>query len=399
MKILVLNTRVNTIDFELYEMPQEKQLCKGIVERVGMDTAMITYCTPQLKDEHIAVLSVLDHQQAVDTILKIITTSPYGVLKNTNEIDAIGHRVVHGGEKYFESVLITHEVKQGIHGNIELAPLHNPFNLKGIEEIEKELPGKPQVAVFDTAFHQTLPESAYRYPISDRIYQQTKVRKYGFHGISHRYVTERTSLLLKKPVKKLNIISIHLGQGSSLCAIKNGVSVDTSMGLTPIDGLMMMTRSGSISPSIILHLSKSGMSLNDIDSMLNRESGVFGISGVSDAMIDNIREMNAGNKKAKLAINMFVYRVKSYIGSYSVLFDKLDAICFTGGIGENADIIRKMVCEGLKNLGIGIDLSKNKKANGRETAVNKPNSKVKILVIPRDETILIARDTYKLVKK
>ncbi|OGS19248.1 MAG: hypothetical protein A3J83_06190 [Elusimicrobia bacterium RIFOXYA2_FULL_40_6] len=398
MKILVLNTRLHSIDFDVFEMPEEIKLCKGVIEKVGMDTALVTYKCRGMAEEHMTIQSILDHKAAVDAIIKIITTTEHKIISSPEEIAAVGHRIIHGGEKYFESVLINEEVKKEIQNNFELAPLHNPYNLKGIEEIEQLLPGKPQVAVFDTAFHQTLDEVAYRYPISETIYQRFKIRKYGFHGISHRYAAERVAELLKKPLNKTNVISLHLGQGSSLCAVKNGVSVDTSMGFTPLDGVMMMTRSGTISPGVIFHLLKAGWKTQDIDASLNRESGLFGIAGVSDEMVDNIKEMLAGNKKAKLAIDMFVYRLREYLGSFFFLFKKLDAICFTGGIGENADIIRKMTCVQLDHLGIKLDPAKNKKSNGKETIISNQGSKIKIFVIPRDEKIIIARDTFKLVK-
>ncbi|MFH1667059.1 MAG: acetate kinase [Elusimicrobiota bacterium] len=398
MKILVLNTRVHSIDFDVFEMPGEEKLCGGVIEKVGLDTALVTYKCRGMTEEIMAIESILDHKAAVDAIIRIIITTEHKIINSSDEIAAVGHRIIHGGEKYFKSALIDEEVKKEIRNNFELAPLHNPYNLKGIEEIEQLLPGKPQVAVFDTAFHQTLNEVAYRYPISENVYQKFKMRKYGFHGISHRHVAERAAILLKKPLNKTNIISLHLGQGSSLCAVKNGVSADTSMGFTPLDGVMMMTRSGTISPGVIFHLLKEGWRIQDIDALLNRESGLLGIAGVSDEMLDNVKEMLSGNKKAKLAIDMFVYRLREYLGSYYFLFKKLDAICFTGGIGENSDVIRKMVCAELEHLGIKLDSTKNKKFNGKEAAINKPGSKIKIFVIPRDEKIIIARDTYKLVE-
>jgi len=393
MKILVLNSRIHSIEFEIFEMPQEKQLCRGIVDRIGLETASIEY-----NQQHF-IRPVLDHQSGLKNILKIITDEEIGVLKSTDEIDAIGHRVVHGGEKYFGSVIITEEVKKEIYRNFELAPLHNPYNLKAIEEIEKLLPNKPQVAVFDTSFHHTIPEVAYRYPIPERLYHHYRIRKYGFHGISHRYVTERTSQLLKKPINKINLISIHLGQGSSLCAVKNGKSIDTTMGFTPLEGVMMTTRTGSIDPGIVFFLEKMGWGVNDIEACFNRESGVFGITGISDEMLDTVNLMLKGDKKAELAVDMFVYRVREFLGAYYILLRKVDAISFTGGIGENSDIIRKKVLDGLDFIGIKIDEKKNKKAIGIEQDITAKGSKIKIFVVPKNEKILIARDSYKLIKK
>jgi len=393
MKILVLNSRIHSVEFEIFEMPQEKELCRGVVNRIGLETASIEY-----NQQHF-IKPVLDHKSALKNILKIIADEEIGVLDSTDEIDAIGHRVIHGGDKYFESVIITEEVKKEIYRNFELAPLHNPYNLKAIEEIEKLLPHKPQVAVFDTSFHLTIPEVAYRYPIPERLYHHYRIRKYGFHGISHRYVTERTSQLLKKPINKINLISIHLGQGSSLCAIKNGKSIDTTMGFTPLEGIMMTTRTGSIDPGIVFFLRKMGWSTNDIEACFNRESGVFGITGISDEMKDVVNFMQKGDKKAKLAVDIFVYRVREFLGAYYLLLREVDAISFTGGIGENSDIIRKKILDGLDFIGVKIDDKKNKKAVGIEQDITEKGSKIRIFVIPKNEKILIARDVYKLIKK
>ncbi|MFH2069987.1 MAG: acetate kinase [Elusimicrobiota bacterium] len=399
MKILVLNCRVNSVEFEVFDMPKEEKLCLGVVDKIGLETAQVTYKCPGMKEPLQLIQPVLDHQRAVESVLKIVSDDKNGVAKSPNEIYGVGHRVVHGGERYFDSVLINNEVKKEIYQNFELAPLHNPYNFKGIEAIEKLLPGKPQVAVFDTSYHHTLSEVAYRYPIPERLYSQYRIRKYGFHGISHRYVAEHTSALLKKPLNKTNLISIHLGQGSSMCAIKNGISIDTTMGFTPLEGLMMTTRSGNVSPGIVFFLQKSGWSLNEVESCLNRESGVFGISGISDEMKDVVEEMKSGNKKAKLSVEMFVYRIQEYLGAYYIRLKNVDAISFTGGIGENSDIIRKMTCDKLDFIGIKLDDKKNKKAIGTEADISATGSKTKVLVIPRNEKLLIARDVYKIVKK
>lgn len=399
MKILVLNCRIHSVEFELFEMPQEKELCRGVIDKIGSDDTMLYFKQAdktQIKQKVVAKgggekVAVVDHKNAVEIILKKL--SEY-------KIDAVGHRIVHGGEKYFQSVVITDEVKKEIYRNFEFAPLHNPYNFQGIEAVEKFLPNTPQVAVFDTAFHQTLPEVAYRYPIPEGLYQQYRIRKYGFHGISHRYVTERTAALLKKPIEKTSLISIHLGQGSSLCAIKNGISVETSMGFTPLEGVMMTTRSGNIDPGMVFFLYKSGWSINDIENCLNKESGVLGISNISAEMKDVVEAYKKGDKKAALAIEMFVYHIRQYLGAYYLLLaGKIDAISFTGGIGENSDIIREKICQNLAFLKVQLDEEKNKKAISKQQDISKKSSKVKIFVIPRNEKIVIARDVYNVIMK
>lgn len=399
MRILVLNCRIHSVEYELFFMPEERDICSGVIDKIGHEKSVISYL-PNGKSEQIFHQPVLDHKQAIEKILELITHKDYGLIKDVSEIDAIGHRVVHGGEKYLKSTIITDEVKKEIYNNFELAPLHNPYDFAGIEAMEKLLQGKPQVAVFDTSFHQTLPEQAYRYAIPEKLYEQFRLRKYGFHGISHRYIVDRVSVLLKKPVSKLNIISLHLGQGSSICAIKDGKSIDVSMGFTPLEGLMMTTRSGDISPEVVFFLLKSGWSSCNIESCLNKESGILGVSGISDEVIEVVQEMKKGNLKAKLAIDMFVYRIRKYIGAYYFLLGKdISAISFTGGIGVNSDIIREAICSGLDFAGIKLDKSKNSKfTSNKEGEISKSGSKIKIFVIPRNERLLIARDTAKLIQ-
>jgi acetate kinase len=399
MKVLVINCRVNALEFEVYEMPQEKELCRGVIDKVGVESASLTYERPPAKEPYRIITQVLDHQKALEKILQTLTDEKIGVLGSVREITAVGHRIVHGGEKYFESARINAEVKKEIYRNFELAPLHNPYNFKGVEAAEKLLPGVPNIAVFDTSYHQTIPEVAYRYPLPERLYQQYRIRKYGFHGISHRYVAERIAELIKKPLKQLNMISLHLGQGCSLCAIKNGASVDTTMGFTPIEGLMMTTRSGTIGPGVVLFLQKSGWSLNEIENCLNRESGILGVSGLSDNVKDVISAMNAGDKKAKLAVEMFAFRARSFLGSYFVSLGKIDALGFTGGIGVNSDLIRRMICDALTPYGLKLDDKKNKKAVDVEAEISLRGSRIKAFVIPRNEKTLIARDTYRLTKE
>lgn len=399
MKVLVLSCRIHSIEFEVFQMPGEKELCRGTIDKIGLETAVVNYHVCGRKEGEVFIKPALGHNDAVEVILNIITNKLSGVAKSTDELIAVGHRVIHGGEKYFDSVLIDDEVRKEIARNTELAPLHNPYNLKGIEAIEKLLPGKPQVAVFDTSFHHSMPEETYRYAIPEMLYQKYRIRKYGFHGISHRYVAERSAVLLKKPQNKINIISMHLGQGASLCAIKNGISVDNSMGFTPVEGVMMASRSGNLGPGVILFLLRTGMSINEVDSCVNMESGILGISGISDEVKDVVEAMQKGDKRAKLAIDMFVYRLIGYFGAYYMNLKKIDAICFTGGIGENSDIIRKKICDELEFLGIKIDNSKNKKIIGIEGDISRKGSKIKILIIPRDEKILIARDVFRLINK
>jgi len=390
------------VEYELFEIKKpgkEKELCRGVVDKIGTENSTITHKTVNNRQQYHANISVSDHYNALEHIISVLTDKKLGIINNIDEIDSIGHRVVHGGEKYINSVIITEEVKKEIYRNFELAPLHNPFNLKGIEAAEKLIPGKIQIAVFDTSFHQTLPEIAYRYPLPEKLYTQYRIRKYGFHGISHRYVVERTAYLINKPVEKVNMISIHLGQGSSLCAIKNGISIDTTMGFTPLEGLMMTTRTGDLCPGIILFLQKSGWTLNEIESCLNKQSGVLGVSGISGDMKEVVEQMRLGNNKAKLAIDMFVYSIKKYLGAYYLLLgDNIMAISFTGGIGENSDIIRELICKDISFIGIMIDKNKNKQAiNGKEMLINKSNSKIKVCVIPRNEKLIIARDVFNIV--
>lgn len=403
MKILVLSCRIHAVEYELFEIPESgsdgKELCRGVVEKIGLDTAVIS-CSCDCKPEMKSIISAVDHQRAVESIIQALTNPESGLLKDRSEINAVGHRVVHGGSKYLSSVIINEEVKREIYNNFELAPLHNPYNYKGIEAIEKLLPGMPQVAVFDTSFHQTLPEIAYRYPLPEKLYQQYRIRRYGFHGISHRYVTERVAALLKLPIEKVSLISLHLGAGSSVTAIKNGASIDTSMGFTPMEGTMMDTRSGNIDPGIIFFLHKAGWTINDIESCLNRESGVLGVSSISDETRDVSEEMLKGDPRAKLAIEMSAYRLKRYIGAfYAVMRDVPQAIAFTGGIGANNWVMREEVCAGLEFMGIKLDQEKNKSTVNRENDISLPSSLIKIFVIPGDEKLVVARDVAKLIKK
>lgn len=395
MKILVLNCRIYSIEYEVFEMPEEKELCKGILNHIGFDDTMLTH-TVGNKTEKI-VQQVLDQQKGLELILSTITNPKYGCLKSRDEIDAIGHRVVHGGWTFRSSVIVDENVKKEIYKDFEFAPMHNPYNLKGIEATETLLPNKKNVAVFDTSFHQTIPEVAFRYALPERLYQEYKIRRYGFHGISHKYIVERTAQLLKK--KSATLISFHLGAGSSACAIKDGKSIDTSMGFTPLEGLVMTDRAGDVCAGIIMYLLKSGWTLSELEVCLNKESGTYGISGVSTEMKKVIEEAQKGNENAKLAIDVFVYRARKYLGSYWFVLDgEVEAISFTGGIGENSPIIREKILAGLDKFGIKIDSKKNEKTIGISGEINDSDSKVKIFVLPRNEKILIAKETMELVK-
>ncbi|MBI5573931.1 MAG: acetate kinase [Elusimicrobia bacterium] len=395
MKILVLNCRIYSIEYEVFEMPQKTELCKGVLEHIGFDDTMLTQTVGD-KTEKI-VQPILDHQKGLELIISTITNPKYNCLKSKGEIDGIGHRVVHGGWTFTSSVIIDENVKKEIYKDFELAPLHNPYNLKGIEAVEAIFPGKKNVAVFDTSFHQTMPEVAFRYALPERLYYEYKIRRYGFHGISHKYVTERTAQVLNK--KMPTMISFHLGAGSSICAIKNGKSVDTSMGFTPLEGLVMNDRPGDISPGVILYLLRSGWTLSELEMMLNKESGTYGLSGISTEMKKVVESAQRGDAKAKLAIDIFVYRARKYLGSYWFVLDgDVEAISFTGGIGENSPLIREKILTGLDKFGIKIDSKKNEKTIGIEGEINAPDSKVKIFVLPRNEKILIAKETMELVK-
>ncbi|MDD5688449.1 MAG: acetate kinase [Elusimicrobia bacterium] len=395
MKILVLSSRIYSIEYEIFEMPEEKEICKGILENIGFEQAILTR-TVNGKIEKI-VQPILDHQKGLEWIISIITNSKCGCVNSKDDISAIGHRVVHGGWTFTASVIIDENVKKEIYKDFELAPVHNPYNLMGIEASEKLFPGKKNIAVFDTSFHQTIPEVAFRYALPERLYLEYKIRKYGFHGISHKYIAERTAKILKK--KTATMISFHLGAGCSVCAIKDGKSIDTSMGFTPLEGLVMPDRPGDISAGILLYLLKSGWSLSELETCLNKESGTFGISGVSNKMKEVVEEAEKGNEKAKLAIDIFVYRARKYLGGYYFLLNgEIDAISFTGGIGENSPLIREKILEGFEKFDIKIDSKKNEKTIGIEGEIGVTNSKIKILVLPRNEKILIAKETMELVK-
>ena len=397
MNILVLNCGSSSVKYQLIDVDKKLFLAKGIVDRVGMSGAVLTN-TRADGDEIKITGDILDHTTAIEYILAVLLSKNHGVISTKSEIHAVGHRVVHGGETFTGSVLIDESVIKGIRDNFEIAPLHNPHNLRGITACQTHLPEIPQVSVFDTAFHHEMPPHAYIYGIPYSLYSQYKIRRYGFHGTSHSYVSQRAAELMKKDLKKLKVITCHLGNGCSMAAIDKGISIDTSMGFTPLEGLLMGTRSGDIDTSIILYvMAKEGLNYSEANTLLNKHSGLQGISGVSSDMREVITEMNEGNKKAKLAFDIFCYRVKKYIGSYIAALGGLDALVFTGGIGENSPDIRKAICENLDYLGIEFDKSANN-TKEKEKAISTAKSKAIVFVIPTNEELMIAMETKEIVK-
>lgn len=394
-KVLVINCGSSSIKYRLFEMPEEKVLAEGLLERIGKeDSRLIHYADTK---EHKISQPVKNHKEGLQLIINILSDDKIGVIKDIQEIKAVGHRVVHGGEAFSGSMVITDEVIKTIKDYFDLAPLHNPPNLAGIEASREELPNVVNIACFDTAFHQTIPQVAYLYALPFELYEKYKIRRYGFHGTSHRYVARRFAELVKRHKYKVNCITIHLGNGCSIAAVKEGKSVDTSMGLTPLEGLVMGTRSGDIDPAIIFYLAGKKMTLDEINDLLNKKSGLLGVSGVSNDVRDLIKKKEEGNKMAELALSVFAYRVKKYIGSYLAVLGSCDAIIFTGGIGENANSLREEICSGLEGLGIQLDKAKNNEMVGRkEGDIGKRDSRIRVFVIPTNEEIGIARDTYQL---
>lgn len=394
MKVLVLNSGSSSIKYQLIDTNKKNELAKGVVERIGMSGAVLSqrrYDGDKLK----IAGEILDHSMAIEYVLGVLLSKTHGVISFKEEIEAVGHRVVHGGETFSDSILITDEVIKVLRDNIELAPLHNPHNIKGIQAVKRILPDVPQCAVFDTAFHSKMPHKAFLYGIPFELYKKYKIRRYGFHGPSHWYVSNKAAELMNSDYSELKIVTAHLGNGCSMAAIDKGKSVDTSMGFTPLEGLLMGTRSGDIDPSIITFLmGKEGLTIFEINTLLNKHSGLNGVSGVSSDMREILSEMDEGNKKAKYAFDIFCYRIKKYLGSYSAVMGGLDAFVFTGGIGENSAKIRKEVCNNLEFLGIEID---DKKNNSNQDIISKDSSKVKVFRISTNEELVIASDTEKIV--
>lgn len=396
MKVLVVNCGSSSLKYQLIDMENEEVLAKGYIEKIGLVDSFLTHTAKGKKYK--IEKNIPNHEEGMKVVIEQLLNKDYGVIKDLKEIDAVGHRVVHGGEKFSGSVVITDAVVNAIEECIPLAPLHNPAGITGIEACKKALPGVPMVGVFDTAFHQTIPEKAYIYPIPYKYYEEYKIRKYGFHGTSHKFVSKRVAELVGKPLEDLKVITCHLGQGASLCAVKDGKSVDTTMGLTPLAGVPMGSRSGDIDPSIVTFImKKENLTPDQMDKILNKESGKLGISGVSVDDRDIEAAAKEGNKRAQLALDSFVYQVVGNIGKYAAQMNGVDVITFAGGIGENSKEVRKQICESLSFLGVEIDNEKNN-TRGEEIEISTPNSKVKVYIVPTNEELMIARETQELVK-
>lgn len=397
MKILVINCGSSSLKYQLIDMETEELMAKGLVERIGIDGSRIKHETIG-KEKKTIETPMQDHKRALELVMESLTNEEYGAIKSLDEIDAVGHRVVHGGEDFAKSVIIDEKVLKGIEDNVEIAPLHNPPNIMGIKACQKLLPNVKQVAVFDTAFHQTMPEESYIYALPYEYYEKYKIRRFGFHGTSHKYITNRAAEMLGKDVNEVNLITCHLGNGSSICAVKNGKSIDTSMGFTPLEGLAMGTRCGDLDPAIIpFIMEKENLSTEEVNTLINKKSGVLGISGVSSDFRDIEVARDEGNKRAKLALDIFEKRVRGYIGSYMTELDYVDAIVFTAGVGENSIEMRESIVNGLKSLGVKIDPERNN-VRGEDKLISADDSLIKIFVIPTNEELMIARDTRELVK-
>lgn len=398
MKVLVINCGSSSLKYQVLDMTDESVLAKGLVERIGMDGSVINH-TKTGEDKIVNEVPMKDHKDAIAQVLAAIQDPEHGVVSDMAEIGAVGHRVVHAGEMYAESVLIDDTVIKALEECVELAPLHNPPNLLGIAACRELMPNTPMVAVFDTAFHQTMPPESYIYAIPYEYYEKYKIRRYGFHGTSHKYVAERAASMLGKSMADLKLITCHLGNGASVTAIKNGKVFDTSMGFTPLEGLVMGTRSGDIDPAIVTYIrQKENLQPGVANDILNKKSGVLGVSGVSSDFRDLEAAVEEGNERAALALRMFAHRVKHYIGAYIAEMNGVDAIIFTAGVGENDISMREIICSDLENLGINLDPIKNK-VRGQETVINTDDSKVSLLLIPTNEELMIARDTFHLASK
>lgn len=397
MNVLVINCGSSSLKYQLLNMENESVMAIGLAERIGIEGSQLKH-EALGKDKVVMQKPMPNHKEAIKLVLEVLTDKDLGVISSLDEIQAVGHRVVHGGEKFASSVLITEEVIKAMEECIELAPLHNPPNIIGIRACQELMPNVHMVGVFDTAFHQTMPEYSYIYPLPYELYKELGIRKYGFHGTSHKYVSQRVGEITGQDIKKLKIVSCHLGNGASLAAIKNGESMDTSMGLTPLEGLAMGTRSGNLDPAIITFLmEKKNLSIEDVNNLMNKESGVLGISGVSSDFRDIEDAVKQGNKRAQLALDKYFFIVRKYIGSYAAAMGGVDVVIFTAGLGENSPDARASICEGLEFLGIEIDPAKNN-VRGKETLISKEGTKVQVYVIPTNEELMIARDTEIIVK-
>lgn len=398
MKILVINSGSSSIKYQLFDMETKEVLAKGLVDKIGLNGS---YIKNERNDGDKVKLEgdIFDHQGGIEYVLGVLISDRHGSLKSLDDIDAVGHRVVHGGEAFKSSVMISEEMIAKMEELIELAPLHNPPNLKGIYAVKALMPNVPQVGVFDTAFHQTMEPYSFMYAIPYSLYTKYGIRRYGFHGTSHRYVSHRVAELMNKDIKDLKIISCHLGNGASVAAVKYGKTVDTSMGLTPVEGLMMGTRTGDLDVGVLTYImGKEVIGLDATNTLLNKHSGVLGISGISSDMREVEEAAEEGNERAKLALDMYQYRVKKYIGAYAAAMGGVDVIVFTGGIGENGDEMRRKISSNFEYLGLEFDENKNRGVRGKEVELSKDSSRVKIWIVPTDEELVIAGDTYEIVK-
>ncbi|HHW98017.1 MAG TPA: acetate kinase [Firmicutes bacterium] len=397
MKVLVINCGSSSLKYQVFDMETETVLAKGNVERIGIDNAFLKYRRGD-EDSITVEAEIPNHEVAIQLVFDALTHESYGVLKSVDEIEAVGHRVVHAGEKYASSVVINDDVMAALRECIDLAPLHNPPNIMGIEVAQKLMPNVKHVGVFDTAFHQTMPDYAYMYALPYELYEKYRVRRYGFHGTSHKYVSQRAAAILGRPIEELKIITCHLGNGASVTAVNGGKSVDTSMGFTPLEGLIMGTRSGDVDPAVVTFIQeKEGLSGEQVNNLLNKKSGVLGISGVSSDFRSLEEASDAGNDRATLAMDMFAYRVRKYIGAYAAAMGGVDAIVFTAGLGENSAFMREKICAGLEFLGVKIDAEKNN-VRGREVDFSAADAKVRTVLVPTNEELMIARDTVALVR-
>jgi acetate kinase len=397
MKIIVLNCGSSSIKYQLFDLPSREVLAKGLVDKIGLKGSLIKHSRNDGTEVKLEG-EILDHQIGIEYLLGILISEKYGSIKNLEEIQAVGHRVVHAGEKFNGSVYITPEVIAALEECIDLAPLHNPPNLKGIYSITKLLPHVPQVGVFDTAFHQTMPDFVYLYGIPFSLYEKYKIRRYGFHGSSHRYVSKRAAQMLGKKLEDIRVITCHLGNGASIAAVKNGKSLDTSMGMTPIEGLMMGTRTGDLDIGAFIQImNKEELDITVANTLVNKHSGMLGVSGVSSDMRDVEKAAEEGNERAKVTLEMYYYRIRKYIGAYAAAMGGVDAIVFTGGVGENDALTRYKTTAEMEFMGIRFDQEKNKGLRGKEAVLSTPESAVSIMVIPTNEELVIAEDTYEIV--
>lgn len=394
--VLIINAGSSSLKYQVIDMEDESVKGKGIVERIGDKGSVLTH-KPTGKDKFVLEQDMPTHGEAIEAVIQALTDPDHGIMKDMSAIKAVGHRVLHGGERFWKSVIVNQEVIEGIKEYIPLGPLHNPANLKGIETCMEKMPGIPNVAVFDTAFHQTMPDYAYLYGIPYEAYQDHKIRKYGFHGTSHRYISMRVPQILGKDPKDLKIITCHLGNGSSIAAVDGGRCIDTTMGLTPLEGLIMGTRSGDIDPAAIPYLmDKYNMTAEETVTFLNKKCGVLGISGLSSDFRDLEKAAEEGHKRATIARNMFNYRVKKYVGAFAAAMGGVDVIAFAGGVGENDHLVRQDCLAGLEFLGIKVDKAANDKVRGVEKIISTPDSKVTVMIVPTNEELMIARETYEL---